>query len=81
MIISEDYQEILWNMSLRGGMEWNEINQEGKTLTFTDYFTILRPKITAHQPRLRMDSSSAAFAHGCHSGRYTYRDIRHQPYS
>ncbi len=55
MIISEDYQEILWNMSLRGGMEWNETNQEGKTLTFTDYFTILRPKITAHQPRLRMD--------------------------
>ena len=24
MIISEEYEKILWNMSLRGGIEWNE---------------------------------------------------------
>lgn len=40
MIITEPYQNILWDMSLRGGCEFNEKN----TLSFTDYWNVLRPK-------------------------------------
>lgn len=51
MIISEEYQHILWNMSLRGGMEWNEINEEGESLDFNDYFEVIRPTLVHNLPR------------------------------
>jgi ribonuclease BN (tRNA processing enzyme) len=51
MIISEDYERILWNNSLRGGMELNEINSEGKALSFGDYFDVVRPRLKTLEPR------------------------------
>ena len=50
MIVSEGYQEILWDRSLRGGMEWNEL-KAGQRLTFTDYFEPIRPRWLKQQPR------------------------------
>jgi ribonuclease BN (tRNA processing enzyme) len=43
MIITEQYQSILWNMSLRGGCEYNEYD-EGNKLSFEDYWDVLRPE-------------------------------------
>jgi hydroxyacylglutathione hydrolase len=51
MIINEQYQRVLWEMTLRGGMEWNEVNREGERLTFTDFFDIVRPEIKTQSPR------------------------------
>lgn len=51
MIISERYEHILWEQTLRGGMEWNEINTEGTTLTFHDYVTVIRPTLKTTDPR------------------------------
>ena len=55
MIISEEYQHILWNNSLRGGMEQNEMSSEGNALSFEDYFTIFRPTYLEREPRLRLE--------------------------
>lgn len=52
MIIPEDYQKILWEMSLRGGMEWNEASSKGNKLKFEDYFNPFRPKILRKDPRI-----------------------------
>ena len=54
LITSGEYKEILWNFSLRGGMEWNETNNFGDRLELADYFEIIRPKYIEHEPRLRM---------------------------
>lgn len=43
IIINEEYQKVLWERSLRGGMEWNESNYKGTKLTFNDYFEAVRP--------------------------------------
>jgi hydroxyacylglutathione hydrolase len=51
MIISEEYEKILWNMSLRGGMEWNETSSKGKKLEFSDYFIAVQPKLVTNIPR------------------------------
>lgn len=52
MIISEAYQEILWDRSLRGGMEWNEeINVGERRLLFTDFFDPIRPAWVRGSPR------------------------------
>lgn len=51
-IISEDYERVLWDRSLRGGMEWNEEEQDSKRkLTFTDFFQVARPRWKVQQPR------------------------------
>lgn len=55
MIIWEEYEEILWNMSLRGGMEWNETNSDGKAMNFYDYFEPIRPKLITKAPRLTLE--------------------------
>jgi hypothetical protein len=55
MIISKEYQHILWNYSLRGGMEQNEMSSEGNALLFEDYFTIFRPTYLEKEPRLRLE--------------------------
>lgn len=44
MIISKEFEKILWNNSLKGGMEWNEKDPLGKLLKFSDYFKTIRPK-------------------------------------
>lgn len=54
MIITEEYQDILWNLSLRGGMEWNETNLNGDKLVFEDYFEPVRPTILSENPRLTL---------------------------
>jgi len=51
-IINEEYQEILWDRTLRGGMEWNEEEQTSQSLLgFCDYFDVVRPQWLKHQPR------------------------------
>jgi len=40
MISTDEYHTILWNESLRGGLEYNEITSEGKRLTLEDYFNL-----------------------------------------
>ncbi len=44
MIISEAYQYILWEMSLRGGAAYNEENA-GDILSFLDFFSVTRPVV------------------------------------
>lgn len=52
MIISEEYQRVLWDSTLRGGMEWNEQEIEtGRKLSFGDYFQLIRPIWKKSQPR------------------------------
>ncbi len=43
MIITKEYQELLWEKSLSGGAEFCEAAQ-GQPLQLTDFFDILRPK-------------------------------------
>ncbi|MBS1537541.1 MAG: MBL fold metallo-hydrolase [Bacteroidetes bacterium] len=51
MLINEPYEKVLWEMSLRGGMEWNEVNGEGKRLGFDDFFDVVRPTLIITEPR------------------------------
>lgn len=55
MIITEEYGKILWELSLRGGLEWNESNSFGRKLRFGDYFDAIRPKIITRTPRLKAE--------------------------
>lgn len=48
--ITENYQHILWDMSLRGGSAFNEEN-DGRNLTFGDMWTIHRPLWLTGFPR------------------------------
>ncbi len=50
MIITEEYQRVLWDYTLRGGLEWNE-EAGGRKLAFSDFFTAVRPTWKTHQPR------------------------------
>ncbi len=45
MIISQEYQKLLWEQSLRGGLAFNEINEKNQYLKFNDYYHIIRPNI------------------------------------
>ncbi|MFT5129982.1 MAG: ribonuclease BN (tRNA processing enzyme) [Rhodothermales bacterium] len=47
MIITEAYQKLLWEQTLRGGLGWNE----PQGLSLTDYFDILRPEPVLDAPR------------------------------
>ena len=52
MVISEEYEEVLWDRSLRGGMEWNEEDRTNhRRLSFGDYFDPIRPKWVRQCPR------------------------------
>ena len=54
MIVTSEYQRILWDQSLRGGMEWNEdleTHGKGRKLSFTDFFQVIRPEWKASMPR------------------------------
>jgi ribonuclease BN (tRNA processing enzyme) len=50
MIINDEYQRILWDYTLRGGMQFNE-TEDAKPLCFGDYFDVVRPQWKTHQPR------------------------------
>ncbi len=51
-IIGEEYQRVLWDQSLRGGMEYNEEEATTRrTLNFGDYFQVVRPTWKTNQPR------------------------------
>jgi ribonuclease BN (tRNA processing enzyme) len=51
MVVNTEYQRIIWENSLRGGLEYNEELMEGRVMTFKDYFDIIRPEWVTHQPR------------------------------
>jgi len=51
MIIEQNYQRILWDYTLRGGLEYNEENDQMKKLNFEDFFDVIRPKWKQHEPR------------------------------
>jgi ribonuclease BN (tRNA processing enzyme) len=52
MVIGQEYQRILWDYTLRGGLEWNEEPTDThKRLTFSDFFEVIRPTWKSHQPR------------------------------
>jgi len=50
IIISETYQHILWDMSLRGGCAFNE-EEAGDMLSFIDFWDIIRPQWLHDNPR------------------------------
>ena len=50
VVITEEYQQTLWNESLRGGNEPNE-RHEGHGLGFEDYWNVIRPQPVPGQPR------------------------------
>ncbi len=50
-IVNEHCQEVLWDRSLRGGLEWNEEAAHGRHLLFTDYCEVVRPTWKTQQPR------------------------------
>jgi ribonuclease BN (tRNA processing enzyme) len=50
VIITEEYQQMLWEESLRGGCAHNE-DHDGRQLTFTDYWDVIRPEPAPGLPR------------------------------
>ena len=50
MIITEEYSHILWDMSLKGGIRFNEKHIKGG-LVFTDVFHALHPTLVSNTPR------------------------------
>ena len=42
IIISEEFEEILWNHSLRGGSAYSEV-KDGQPLVFTDFWRVISP--------------------------------------
>lgn len=40
MITTAEYQSVLWEQSLRGGLEYNELNPEGRRLQFQDFYDL-----------------------------------------
>ncbi|MFA5927081.1 MAG: MBL fold metallo-hydrolase [Patescibacteria group bacterium] len=51
MIVSPEYQRVLWECSLRGGLEYNEQEADGRRLSLVDYFSIVQPRWKVQQPR------------------------------
>ena len=50
LVITEVYEHILWDMSLRGGIAFNE-NDASDVLTIYDFFNIIRPQYLEGYPR------------------------------
>lgn len=38
MLITEEYRNVLWEQSLRGGLEYNEMHGDGRRLGFDDFY-------------------------------------------
>ena len=50
VIITEEYQQMLWEESLRGGAAHNE-RIDGRVLAFEDFWKIIRPELQQGYPR------------------------------
>ncbi len=50
IVIGDHYKKILWDMSLRGGIGFNESGNAG-ILTFDDYFNVIKPEPLPQMPR------------------------------
>lgn len=50
IVINEDFEEILWNHSLRGGSAYSEL-RDGKPLGFSDFWDTLRPQRSPEMAR------------------------------
>ncbi len=50
VIITTEYQDLLWEHSLKGGNGYNE-RRDGRLLEFEDYWDVIRPKPRADLPR------------------------------
>jgi ribonuclease BN (tRNA processing enzyme) len=50
LIVTEEYQRLLWDYTLRGGLEFNEA-PSGQRLQFGDFFDVIRPRWKTFQPR------------------------------
>ena len=50
VIITSQYEKVLWNFSLKGGSEFNE-SHDGAGLQFSDFFDIQRPSWVEGLPR------------------------------
>jgi ribonuclease BN (tRNA processing enzyme) len=56
MVVAEKYEQVLWDSSLRGGLEHNEGDENaGKRLSFADYFDVIRPVWKTDKPRETFD--------------------------
>ncbi len=53
MVIGREYQRVIWDYSLKGGLEWNEGDCDdcAQKLSFRDFFDIIRPDWKMFQPR------------------------------
>jgi ribonuclease BN (tRNA processing enzyme) len=54
MIVHEEYRSMLWEMSLRGGLEFNEVDGEGHRLTFDDFYNVVEPNMLSVEGRPRL---------------------------
>lgn len=52
MVIDENYEKMLWGSSLCGGLQWNEVDDEGHALNMADYFSFIRPTLISNTPRV-----------------------------
>jgi ribonuclease BN (tRNA processing enzyme) len=51
LIVHEEYRDVLWQMSLRGGLEFNEIDEDGMPLGFDDLYDVHSPILVSEGPR------------------------------
>lgn len=51
LVVNPEWERVLWENSLRGGLEYNEQNPEGNRLTLRDYFDIIQPVWKTNSPR------------------------------
>lgn len=51
MIVTHEYRPVLWEMSLRGGLEFNEESLDGRRLTFDDFYDLHIPTLLSKDPR------------------------------
>ena len=52
IIITKSYEDVLWEMSLKGGAAFNE-TRDGKYMEFSDFWKIVRPKPVKYADRER----------------------------
>jgi len=51
IIVTDEYRAVLWDMSLRGGLEYNEQDSEGRRLSFDDLYVTMTPDLISSEPR------------------------------
>ncbi len=54
IIITEEYQDLLWNQSLKGGAAFNE-KKSSRYLGFKDYWEVIRPQLSTKLSRESYD--------------------------